>query len=225
MNADSLLAPSRNWQLKLYLLAALVYIGAFSLIAIPTLSRYHTAQVVKTQLSQYLKKDPAQNQAVALAGPPTSGTPVFISISRLGINLPIAPGFYSPATHTWTLNSKDVFTDNNIDPNPIISTDQSRVTFLYGHDIPGVLIKTSQLVYGDTMTIDTANGYQFEYYYDRSAVVPPTDSAILNQANTGDPVELMTCTGIWYQSRHVMYFHLLGVKKLAAAAISTGAST
>ncbi len=193
----------------------LVYLGILSLIVVPIINHDHAVYVVKTQLMQYLKTTPESPAAAAAAVPLISGTPISLSINRLSINLPIMPGFYRPASQTWTLNSEDVFTDNNINPNPIISTDQKQVTFLYGHDIPGILIKTSQLVYGDLMTINTNNGYRFSYYYADSAIVPPTDSAILSQANIGNPVELMTCTGLWYQFRHVMYFHLISVTNIS----------
>ena len=218
MKKVALFAIVKNPKLRLYFLGAFIYVVIASIILIPVIKREHTEQVVKAQLSQTLK----QNQKKNYQMPRVSGTPVSISISRLGINLPIAPGEYNPRTHTWTLNSRDVFTDNNIDPNPIISTEQARTTFLYGHDIPGVLVKTSELVFGDRMTLTTNNGYAFNYYYDNSAVVAPTDTSIINQPNTGDPVELMTCTGIWYQSRHVMYFRLLSVNKVTSTTTAKG---
>jgi LPXTG-site transpeptidase (sortase) family protein len=217
MSPNSLAINSSVQRLRLYLFAVLIYFGIASLFAVPVLQRDHTAQVVRSQLVQYLKQSNAHRSAAAVAPAPISGAPVSISIPRLGITLPIAPGYYNSATRKWTLDSKHVFTDNYTDPNPLVGTNQSHVSFLYGHDIPGVLVKTSQLVYGDRMTINTGNGYQFQYYYDKSAILNPTDSSVLNQVNTGDPVVLSTCTGTWYQFRHAMYFRLVNVQKIAAA--------
>jgi len=219
MNTDSVLLNLQIRQLRLYLLAILVYVGIASLVVLPVISKNNTDRIVKAQLSQYLKQADSKKAAAASPVSPIKGAPVSISIGRLGINLPVAPGYYNFNTQKWTLDSKHVFTNNYTDPNPLVGTDQSRVTVLYGHDIPGILVKTSQLAYGDIMTIDTQNGYRFRYYYDKSKVVVPTDTSILTEQNTGDPVILVTCTGTWYQFRHAMYFRLLDVQK-----ISTGQS-
>jgi LPXTG-site transpeptidase (sortase) family protein len=143
-----------------------------------------------------------------------SGSPSSISIDRLNINLPVAPGYYNFNTKKWTLDSKHVFTDNLDNANPIVSNTQTNVTVFYGHDIPGILVNTSNLVYGDILKVNTVNGYTFTYYYDHDKVVSPTDASFLSAKNTGDSVALMTCTGEFYQSRHVMYFRLISISKI-----------
>ncbi|HEX4774930.1 MAG TPA: sortase [Candidatus Saccharimonadales bacterium] len=210
MSTDSILLNARSSEFRLYLFAALVYASVAGLILMPTISKHQTQLAVNTQLSQYLKQASSKN-AVAM---PIVGTPASISIQRLGIDLPVAPGYYNFSTHKWTLDSQHVFTDNFTDPNPVVGSKQARVTVLYGHDIPGILVKTSQLVHGDILAITTKNGYRFRYYYDRSKVIVPTDTSILSEQNTGDPVILVTCTGTWYQFRHAMYFRLINVQKL-----------
>lgn len=211
MDTDSILTSFHARQLRLYMLTILVYLGIASLIVVPMIQRDRTNQTVNAQLSQYLHSTKSRG---AVSEASIGGIPASISIKRLDINLPVAPGYYNLSTRKWTLDNKHVFTDNYTNTNPVVGTHQSRVTVIYGHDIPGVLVKTSQLTHGDIMTIDTQNGYRFRYYYDRSEVLVPTNTSILNEENTGDPVALVTCTGTWYQFRHAMFFRLIDVHKV-----------
>jgi LPXTG-site transpeptidase (sortase) family protein len=199
-------------QIRLYFFAILVYAGIAGFLIMPTVQRMQTSQRVQTQLTQYLKQKQSHK---AVTPVPLSGTPVSISIERLGINLPVAPGYYNVSTQKWTLDNHHVFTDNYTNTNPTVSEKQSKTTVIYGHDTPGVLVKTSELTHGDILTIDTQNGYQFRYYYDKSKVVPPNDTSVLREKNKGDSVILLTCTGAWYQSRRAMYFHLIDVQKIS----------
>lgn len=221
MAQPSMIASNAWRKLRLYLLASLVYVGIASLVIVPALQRYSTSQRVKAQLTHYIHQAALHKPAAASSPSPISDIPVTITISRLGINLPVAPGYYNQFSRKWTLDSIHVFTDSSTTPHPLVSTKQFRVTVFYGHDIPGILISTSQLTYGDIMTITTQNGYVFQYYYDTAKVVAPTDTTILDEPNRGDPVSLVTCTGLWYQFRHVMYFHLLSVQSAAALAQKT----
>jgi LPXTG-site transpeptidase (sortase) family protein len=221
VNVYNTLTSPRVSQLRLYILAILVYLGIASLVVVPAAQRAHTSQQVKAQLSQYVRQTGSQKAPAAAAAPQISGTPAAISIDRLGINLPVAPGYYNIGTQKWTLDSKHVFTDNYTTANPVIATKQTQVTVMYGHDIPGVLVKTAQLTYGDILTVNTQNGYVFRYYYDQSKVVTPNDTSILHETNTGDPLMLVTCTGARYQFRHAMYFHLLSVHKVTLAPSSS----
>lgn len=211
MSADNALLSARVYQFRLYVFAFLVYMGIASLLAVPAIQKAQTQAEVKNSLARYLNESRGQPSGAVLAA---AGAPASIEIKRLSIKLPAAPGYYNVATRKWTLDNSHVFVDNSTNPNATISTHQQNITFIYGHDIPGVLIKTSQLTYGDIMTINTQNGYQFRYYYDKSRVISPTDISVLSEKNTGDSVVLATCTGTWYQFRHAMYFKLLSVRKL-----------
>ena len=203
-------------QVKLYSLAILVYAGIASLFIVPALHRSQTSQTVKTQLSDYVQNSKKQNSSSKSAALVISGAPTEISIARLGIKLPVAAGYYNLSSQKWTLDSKHVFTDNYTNRDPLIGTSQPNVTLFYGHDIPGILVNTSQITYGDILTINTTNGYRFKYFYTRSKVVAPTDASILTEKNKGEPVVLVTCTGTWYQSRRAMYFKLLDTQKITS---------
>ncbi len=200
----------QNSQLRLYVLAVSVYLSAFLLYFSPNIQQHYTNQAVKNQLSSYMVNNhqdgPVQEQV--------SGPPAQISIKRLNINLPVSAGYYNAASKKWTLDNKHVFTDNFTNSNPVISTKQDNVTVLYGHDLPGLLVNTSQVAYGDILSITTTNGYRFNYYYVDSRVVKPDDTSILHEKNTGNPVALVTCTGAWYQNRRVMYFKLIDAVKI-----------
>lgn len=214
MRAGSALFVDHFPQLRLYGFAVLLYMAIASLFIVPAAQKQHTKSMVADQLSQYLREKSVNKKAGSSLVLAASGTPTAIHIDRLHINLPVAPGYYNQITHKWTLDGRHVFTDNYTNPNPIISAHQEKTMFIYGHDIPGVLVGTSGLVHGDILTIDTQNGYQFRYYYEKSRVLNPTDTSVLNEENTGDPVILATCTGAWYQFRHAMYFKLLSIRKL-----------
>lgn len=213
---SSALFVLRPGEIRLYLFAILVYMLIASLFVVPFMQQAQTESAVRNDLSQYL----TQNSVVSPDSTGTNSvlaakeTPVQLSIDRLNIKLPIKPGYYNPVTRKWTLDNTSVFVDSHTRPNPSVSAKQEHITFIYGHDTPGVLLNTSNLVYGDIMTIDTQNGYRYRYYYNKSKVINPLETSVLSEKNTGDPVVLATCTGVWYQFRRVMYFHLISVQKM-----------
>lgn len=136
-----------------------------------------------------------------------SGQPVRIEIERAGINLPIQPGVYDAATHDWTLSDDKVqFATITASPNNIGGN-----TFLYGHNTWSVLRRTSALQIGDLARVTTDNGHVFTYRFTGDDSVTPTSTDALRIASDAPRMTLMTCQGVWSESRRLMYFDLVGV--------------
>lgn len=132
------------------------------------------------------------------------GEPIAFHVKRLGINLSIVDGTYDQKTDKWTLTDDAVqFAEMTTLPN-----DRSGNTFLYGHNTQKVLMPMSNIVPGDIVTIDTANGYTFTYAYTKDAIIPPDMTSVLYDNPAQPRLTVMTCEGIWSQARRLMYFDL-----------------
>ena len=191
------------------LFATVFYVAIAALIVTPFVSQALTERTVHAQL---IADERVLNETGQMVAPavPVSGLPVHLAIKRLGISFPVAKGYYDIARQGWTLDSSHVFIDAYTNPNPSISTDQTRDAVIYGHNFNDVLGKTTELVPGDILTLTTDNGYQFDYYFVQSTSVVPNDVSVLSLESKQYPVMLVTCTGLWDQSRRVMYFTPLG---------------
>ncbi|MFZ3010147.1 MAG: sortase [Candidatus Microsaccharimonas sp.] len=136
-----------------------------------------------------------------------TGHPVTFSIERLGINLPVKDGVYDAQTKDWTLTDDAVFFATiTTEPN-----DTRGNTFIYGHNQSQVIGAMQDIVVGDTLTIQTSNGLTFTYVYSHDSFVAPTFTAALKEDPDVPQLTVMTCEGIWSQSRRLMYFNLLEV--------------
>lgn len=190
---------------RVYLLAVAIYLLLAALIVIPKVDQRLVSDKVHSQLVALLKSNPP----AAPSSPVITGKPVQLAIDRLGIYFPVALGYFNPASSTWTLSSTHVFVDAETNPDPLVSSSNSSLIVFYGHNFNNVLGKTTELVPGDILSVSTANGYLFRYYFVKSQAVAPDDTSVL-MTNHGYPLELITCTGLWDQSRRVMFFSLLG---------------
>lgn len=136
-----------------------------------------------------------------------SGQPSHMTIDRLGIDLPIAEGTYDKTSDSWTLNDTTAFfasitaLPNNKDGN----------TFIYGHNIASVLEPVKDIVPGDLLTITTTNGHAFNYVYVDDITVTPDQTSILSAESPKPRVTLMTCQGLFSDTRRVMHFDFIGL--------------
>jgi LPXTG-site transpeptidase (sortase) family protein len=132
----------------------------------------------------------------------TTGRPVSIQVANVGIDLKITDGSYDSAHDSWTLtDDKAQFATMTDLPN-----DRAGQTFIYGHNTDAVFAKLSGLKAGDTATIRTANGHMFTYVYTGEQIVQPSNTQILNDEPATPRLTLMTCEGIFSQTRRIMYF-------------------
>jgi LPXTG-site transpeptidase (sortase) family protein len=136
-----------------------------------------------------------------------SGHPIKVTVTRLGVSLPVIDGTYDQTGDSWTLSDdKAQFATETAAPN-----DGFGATFIYGHNIPTVFEPLKDLVVGDILTVETDNGYTFTYRYLSDEIVSPEDTSVLDEHSVAPRVTLMTCDGIWSENRRVMYFELQGV--------------
>jgi LPXTG-site transpeptidase (sortase) family protein len=151
----------------------------------------------------------SQNASDAFAsgnvnGSPTiSGVPVRIIVPSLDIDLKVIPGYYYPATKSWTLTRDSAqFAVVSAMPN-----DKKGLTFIYGHYRRGVFIQLPKIQVGATAIIKTENKHTFEYTFRASTVLAPDDTSVFKYQ--GKPIlVLQTCTGVHFQNRQLFVFDL-----------------
>jgi hypothetical protein len=146
---------------------------------------------------------------------PITGVPSRLMMPDVGIDLPVTRGAYNTANQSWTLDSRHVFINTLTNSDALIGEreDTSRSPLLYGHNSPKLLGKTKNLVPGQVLQIVTENGYVMQYSFARAIELTPQDSWILDYTGTED-LMLMTCSGVWYEKRRVLFFDLVEVRRI-----------
>ena len=140
---------------------------------------------------------------------PIVGVPTRVTLPDIGIDLPAKKGSYNPAAQTWTLDKTHVFINTLTNPEGQLGElENLPVPLLYGHNNASILAKTRDIKPGHTLTVVTDNGYVLEYRYLRDIVVAQEESWVLDYQGPED-LMLMTCTGVRYEVRRVMFFDLV----------------
>ena len=152
------------------------------------------------------------SQAVVPAPPVTAvaqGLPRSISISSLGINVPVLDGYYDARTGAWTLTEESAFYGTPTTP----SNSESGNTFIYGHNSHAIFGKLERIAPNANAVVTTDTGYEFTYRFTSSENVKPTDVMALEYH--GVPrLTLQTCSGFWNETRHMFYFTLDSYRKI-----------
>lgn len=144
----------------------------------------------------------------------TFGEPTALTLPRLAISLPIAPGYYRSNSKTWTLDSQHAFSMQS-PSNAIIGT-----PIIYGHNIPAVFRKLDGIAKDETLRITTKDGRELLFRYVGDRVVLPNDDSVL-RTSLHNTILLMTCTGSQFQHRRVLQFEYIGVKQVSFATTPT----
>jgi len=131
-----------------------------------------------------------------------SGQPARVTVSRLGIDLVIKKGGYTSSTKEWTLSDDAAYFATMTTP----PNDSHGNTFIYGHNTAKIFAPLQDIAIGDRLTIDTSNGYTFEYIYRADAIVTPDITTVLYEDPATPELTIMTCEGIWSKVRRIMYF-------------------
>lgn len=156
--------------------------------------------------SKYFSTQSANAQSLLPADRNTaslSGTPVQIQIPSLKINLKVVPGYYYPATKSWSL-SPDNAQYGIVTPMP---NDKAGSTFIYAHALKGVFADLPNVKPGDVAIVTTDNHHTFTYVFRSSKNTSPGDTSLFNYK--GKPIlVLQTCSGLWYQNRQLFTFDL-----------------
>jgi LPXTG-site transpeptidase (sortase) family protein len=174
------------------IISVLITVHTFSLGMLWFLSRQVSDHVVEAAVPA--QQAPLPQQAI-------SGNPVQIIIPSVSINVAIVPGEYNPSDSSWTLGGYTAQVATMLAPANNISGN----TFIYGHNNRFVFAQLEHVQPGATVEIITDNGNHFFYKYMMERVVPPTDTSLFTYY--GKPIlTLQTCTGAWFEQRHLIYF-------------------
>jgi LPXTG-site transpeptidase (sortase) family protein len=154
-----------------------------------------------THVQALQNNQPSQNTQ-----PLITGVPTHLSIPNVGIDSKVDPGYYYPASQSWTLSLNDAqWGVMTAKPN-----NKAGDTFIYGHNRLHVFYTLPKVQPGDEAIITTDNGHKFTYKYVNNIVTTPTDTSLMTYQ--GKPIlVLQTCTGLWYQNRTLYTFDLVKV--------------
>ena len=136
-----------------------------------------------------------------------AGQPSRLTIERLGINLAIINGEYDAACDSWTLTDVSA----QFDSMTAMPNYQSGNTFIYGHNTKAVFEPVKNIRPGDVLTVTTTNGRVFTYRYVDDMTVTPDRADVLKKESTEPMVTLMTCQGMFSETRRLLHFTFEGV--------------
>lgn len=137
------------------------------------------------------------------------GTPVSLSLPRLGIDLTLRPGEYDYASKWWVLDNTHAF---YVLPGmgPLHSGAEP---FIYGHYRRSVFENLSGAATGEPLFIVNKSGKTLAFKMAGSRQVDPADGAIINRlANDHNSINLMTCVSPFFTKREIYHFEYVGVK-------------
>lgn len=163
------------------------------------------------QQRQIAASSPAVTQSVdtvpvaATSATPAAvhGIPRSVSVPSLGIDVSVEDGYYDTATGQWTLSEDSAFYAT---PTLPVNSDGGN-TLIYGHNSQKIFGKLLDIQPGSEVAVTTDNGYVFTYVHQSTEAVDPTDVSPL--AYEGKPrLTLQTCSGVWSQTRQMVYFDL-----------------
>jgi LPXTG-site transpeptidase (sortase) family protein len=183
-----------KWRLIPLALAAVV-------LCIPlaenALNKHHVAKVAEAAQLK-LDQTPKVTKIEGLANR--------IVIPSLAIDLPVVPQNYSPITHTWPVASSDA----NYATDTALNNNIKGETLIYGHDNRAVFGPLLNMPLGAEVYVYTNNGHIFKYRYAGSQDVTPTKLSIIDDmAKAPAGLKLITCTGAYFQYRHLMSLKLV----------------
>lgn len=134
------------------------------------------------------------------------GSPNRILVPSLAIDLPVVSQSYSPALKTWPVA---VSTANYAAETALINNTKGQ-SLIYGHDNRAVFGLLLSMQPGTIVYVYTNNGHIFKYsYVGYKDVAPQQVSIIADMANAPVGLNLITCTGNYFQYRHLMSLKLV----------------
>lgn len=138
-----------------------------------------------------------------------AGQPVRVVLPDQGIDLPVDPGFFDPASNSWTLSGYRAHfamvtkLANNHDGN----------TFIYGHNNKYVFGHIKTIQPGQKAIVYTDNNFVFTYTFESTVGVGPDDTSVLDYS--GPPIlTIQTCSGNWNEVRQMYEFKFQNFNKL-----------
>lgn len=135
-----------------------------------------------------------------------AGQPSRILIPSLAIDLPVVSQHYSALTKTWPVAPSDA---NYAAETALINNIKGR-SLIYGHDNHSVFGPLLTMPTGTVVYVYTGNGHIFKYTYSSYKDVSPQQVNIVSEMkNAPAGLNLITCTGAYFQYRHLMSLKLI----------------
>ena len=160
------------------------------------------------------QRSPTHEVSIAITQEPEpqpevlEGTPRHISIPSLGIGTNVLDGAYDPASMQWLITEESAFYAPMTSP----ASTRSGNTFIYGHNSRKIFGQLPSIQPGATATVTTDNGIIFEYEFSGTETVAPTDVHVLDYTDS-PRLTLQTCTGLFNETRTMVYFNLVHTRK------------
>jgi LPXTG-site transpeptidase (sortase) family protein len=134
------------------------------------------------------------------------GEPSRILIPSLSIDLPVVPQSYSPALKSWPVAAS---TANYATETALINNTKGQ-SLIYGHDNRSVFGPLLTMQLGTLAYVYTANGHVFKYSFAGYKDVSPQQINVVAEMAKAPPgLNLITCTGAYFQYRHLMSLRLI----------------
>lgn len=190
----------RRHRLGLIFGMGLILLG-FSLGGLTVFNVWLSQRSSAATSSQALKSNSDTNKV-----PLISGVPIRVELPSVGIDLKVIPGYYYPASKSWTLSLNDAqWGVMTAKPN-----NQGGDTFIYAHYRLHVFYTLPKIKVGDQAIVTTDNKHVFSYTFHSSTITSPNDASLF--AYKGKPIlVLQTCTGVWFENRQLFIFDLAKV--------------
>jgi LPXTG-site transpeptidase (sortase) family protein len=138
------------------------------------------------------------------------GTPVSLSLPRLGIDLKLEPGQYSSSTKMWSLDSTHAF---YVLPGKEPLSDKAS-PFIYGHYRKNVFANLKGAAVGEPLYVTNSTGATLAFKFTGSIIVDPSRGDIINRLpNDKKSLYLLTCVSPFFTSRQIFHFEYMGQKQ------------
>lgn len=165
--------------------------------------------LVESIVSHHQVSQAAHAAEIQLSQKPSAqavqGLPTRILVPRLSIDLTVVQQSYSNVTKTWPV----AINEANYATNTALINSTKGESLIYGHDTRNVFGPLSNLQPGDAVYVYTNNGHVFKYSYTSAQDVTPTKLSIFDDmAKAPAGLKLITCSGAYFQYRHLMSFKL-----------------
>ena len=137
----------------------------------------------------------------------TQGIPTRIVVPSVHIDIRVKTGSYATDSQSWTIDGSAAFYASMTVP----ANNSNGTTLIYGHGTNAVFGRIPDISAGAVAKVFTDTGLVFNYVYESSRQVVPTDTSILTQS--GPPtLVLQTCSGVFDKYRTLVSFRYVGVE-------------
>ncbi len=146
-----------------------------------------SADAIVTTQKPYQSSDSNQESSVI------HELPTRLSSADLDIDLEISEGSYDQATSAWTLDDSRAY-----------SAAGTETPLIYGHNTNAVFAHLSKADVDTRFEIHYSASSEV-YKYVATRFVGANDASILHEVNNPDIIALLTCSGIFNESRRIVY--------------------